>query len=246
MFKKIKFLLLLLIVIVVSGCDAEYNITIHENLAIEEKITFMEKNDAIYLYTSSINGYIDSFIIQMGDQYSVDNYDVKKEIGDTVSGIEAVRPYNDFESLTENNILIGEIYDEMSMNIDDYNNLVELNFKSINKRYEIFYGDLHSDALLSNINIVIELPYEVVRSNADSIDKTKNRYTWYYDKDVAYKDVEIIFDKGKLVKNNFFDELLSSFKGGNYLTYLVIGGIVFLIFIAGLYVIARINHNNSI
>lgn len=244
MFDKFKLFLLFFIIFIVSGCDAEYHISIDKNLVIEEKITLMEENDNIYLYAPTINDFIDDVIAQVKDEYLNDNYEINKEIGENESGSHAVRLYNTFESLTKDNILIGQLYNTMNITVND--NIVNLKFDSIDDDYQLFKDSPTTSAIFNKLTLTIELPFEVLSSNADYVDEAKRMYVWYYSADVSNKDVELLFNSDKIAKISVVDRLEQIFKDGNYSSFLIIGIIVILGLILISYIVVINKYNNSV
>ena len=80
-------------------------------------------------------------------------------------------------------------------------NIVTLSAKGLNKdSIEYKYDSIGMQ--VDNSTITIELPYKVLDNNADNIDKNKNIYTWYINKDTTEKDILLQYDVDSLYALN--------------------------------------------
>ncbi len=241
---KLKLIILLIIIFIVPGCNGEYKVTINKDLTIEETITIMESNDIIFDYSPSINNFIDSRIDEWENEYLKSNYDIQKEFTEEAAGVYLTRLHNTFNDFTEDNILINQLFDEMI--IETNNNLVNVQFTSVGGQYELFAETDTSAALLKDIRLSIQTPYEVITSNADHIDNSKNTYVWYYDEDSFYKNVELTFNIDKPFRENFLDNISAYFQEGKFVPLLIILLIIASLATGAFLLYAKIQINNKI
>ena len=56
--------------------------------------------------------------------------------------------------------------------------------------------------VIEDSTINVELPYKVIENNADSVDKNKNIYTWYIDKDTKEKEILLKYNSNDVYALN--------------------------------------------
>lgn len=169
--KKILFLLILLI----TGCSANYNLNI-ENDNFEESIdVIVPSNDkALISHLNSFEQYINENVI----------YDKKIKEGDISTNFNYSHTYsfNDFQNRENPCFLSSNLYQD-------------------NGIYTIFSNDFvcfeSFDMKADSYKINISTNYNVINNNADKVNG--NTYTWNFKKN-NYKNKSIIFQYSKTKK----------------------------------------------
>jgi hypothetical protein len=182
--KKIKnSLLIIFVVLLLSGCDLNYNLIINKDLSSEEKITFNVKKIAL-----------DEIKDKYGNEY-VD--ELKEYYKPILENQNYTYKYNDDSDIT--------------LNVGRKNNSVIFNDKIIKARYNYFdyscnlsnciiyaIADdnvLSYDGCVYDLTLNIQVPYRALENNADKVDKQSNTYTWYSKAGKDNSDIILVFKK---------------------------------------------------
>ena len=184
----IKTICLLFVLLVLTGCNAEYNLDISDNKIVESTNIYAEESDldiidedgfAIDNPFSNVDDFIDY-------NYSIDyrafnynfnnesNYEKAKINDSNGQGINLRYTY-DFENF-ENSYFLNKYFSENSYTINDRFIIIDLNdFNGV------YY--LNSGNSLNNLAINIKTNLKVLENNADSVNG--NVYTWNIDSENA-------------------------------------------------------------
>ncbi|MDD2489697.1 MAG: hypothetical protein PHY26_00370 [Bacilli bacterium] len=242
---KIKIIIISLLVILITGCRAEYHLNFDSNLNIEEIITMVDRNDTIINYAPNVNAFIDIMLEDLETSGLVDNRDIKTNIGvNETTGIGTAH-YNSFNEYIEDNILIDNIFE--SMNITKDNNIITVKFKSLTGKYEIFIDDGLYAAFFDEAQLKIKIPFQVLNNNADYYEKETNTYVWEYNANVIAKDVDIVFDTKQPIKESIITSIKNLINNnGNFSLIMVIFILLFIIGIGGFFIIIKNKANNTV
>ena len=177
--KNFKYLILILLLFVCSGCSGNYNLNIKPDLSIEEnlELTIENKGD---LYQKTLDIFEENDIKR-------DNYNVN------ISGDEIIVEYKDTFSSIEDYILNSKVYPQL-FNKVEYNKTkkyIDLytsdNIKSNNEYNKNGTNLTDFDVIQVNINN----PYKVNDTDAEMIND--NTYTWSIKKDDMNKTIHMQF-----------------------------------------------------
>jgi len=170
-----KKVFLVLFILLLTGCKAQYNLKINIGGSVTEKS----------------NIYFDSSLLGRGG-YSSDKNDFLEEISQkhglnmlrknsffdegSYFGYKTSEKYQSIFTYHKYSPAIKALYDDIS--ITQNNNLVII--KSIGNSKISEYNNPNSDlsAYVENIEITISLPYHVVKHNADRYNELTNTYIW--------------------------------------------------------------------
>ena len=95
--KKIYFLLIILLIMVCTGCKVKYNLEIKEDLTVNEEVTALEDDEFFSQYPKSSISRVIELVMSMGKEYlDVNNYKVEKIIGKN-SGVKITHEFNSFD-----------------------------------------------------------------------------------------------------------------------------------------------------
>ncbi len=209
--KKMKILTVLLIVALMSACQADYTLEIDENLNFRESITLTEENNFFLMNNTTPEEYTttQSEILSNVEKYSDFQYKFEYLTDETILNSTRELTYEDFSN---NALLIGTLFENFYTEIDD--DLLTIKTQDYNGH--AYFGPklFESDINYSDISITIKSPLKLISTNADLIDEKNGLYTWKYDNsgyelsytegivgkdnvtenDTIYKNIEIVFD----------------------------------------------------
>ena len=177
--RKIKFILLILLVFIITGCSGNYNLTFNKDLSVEEELNILIDNkDDAYEKTYSLfeNAEIDTDkyeILIVDDKVKIKYKEKYSTFGDYYLNSKLYKTlFNDIEYTLDNKGIT--ISAKNSLKLDDQNN------QNIINSYDI-----------ENLNINISTPFYINKSNADSI--KDNTYTWSLNSNDTYKNINLDF-----------------------------------------------------
>lgn len=220
-----KVILALLCVIVLSGCSAEYNITFDKNMHVEEELFGYESDEFFSSYTNSSYNRVVSFIIEPNlDYFNNNNYNIDIGSFDGNKGAKINRSFNDFNEYKE----ISKIYLEA---VDDISYTEDNGIVTIKAKIHINTNEQNQEKYyVSNLKLNIKLPFEVKKSNADSV--SDGIYTWNFDKENNNREIEISFDKNKV--------------NVDYTLYIIIGGIALAVIIVFMFFYFKFKNHDKL
>lgn len=178
--KKIKYILLILIVFILTGCSGNYNLTFNKDLSINEELNILIDN--------SNNAYERTLDLLKKAEIDPDKYEIMID-KDKVK-IVYKETYSSFENYYLNSKLYRSLFENieyekdntgMSINTNSRFKLNDKNNQSIINAYDI-----------DNFKINLSIPFNVTENNADSI--KDNTYTWDLNNSDTYKDINLKYD----------------------------------------------------
>lgn len=177
--KKLKIIILLFLVFLSAGCAGDYNITINEDLSINEELNLELENTGIE-YDKTLKLFMDNKIDE-------NNYHV------SVNGSKVVIKYEERFNSIDDYILNSKVYHQL---ID------EIKYSKVDNYIDIYiYQNLELKNDNNNIGNISDLdfiqvniinPYKVIVSNEDSL--AENTYTWNINKDTINKKILMQFE----------------------------------------------------
>lgn len=177
--KKIKIIVSLLIVFLLTGCSGNYDITINKDLSISEELNLELVNTG--------NEYNKTLKIFEDNNINKDNYRV------SVNGSKVVIKYNEEFSSIDDYILNSKIYHQL---ID------EIKYSKVDDNIDIYIDqnlklktDDNNIGNISDIDFLqinIKNPYKVIVSNEDSYNQ--DIYSWTISKDTINKKLLMQFE----------------------------------------------------
>lgn len=187
-----KIVILIIMVFLITGCRAKYNIVINEDLSVVEEAKLTGTTDffANYYKTTKTN-VLKSFIDIYKETLDENNYQYEL-IEDDTPYVVLKRKYNDVDEYINNSKLFNNYFDEIKYTTDG-------NIKRIETVG--YYGNETDNPErfdVKSLEITINCPYKVINHNAKSYDKQTN--TFHYElNDTSNK---IIFEYDSSVKFN--------------------------------------------
>ncbi len=212
-----KLVLFTFIVLLLSGCTANYEINLKDD-KVEEKLTIIETNKSIFDKELDTGWTIRQSFESMleGDEFGEENYNVKSLITDDQLGIE----YTSKSALSIlNSSIVNQCYRNPSVSIS--NNIISIDTGSNFECYD-FYENLES------VRVVFKTNHKVISTNSDS--KEGNSYIWNITKD-GNKTIQITYD--------------DSITKKSIIPYIIIGIVAVVIIISGCFVLKKVKNKNS-
>lgn len=199
-------IIIIILCLLLSGCRIDYSLKITNDNKYVEKcdlLKYLPNGDSTY--NSEDGGESFDIVESLRNQargklntMAYSSYKITDIQSANYKGIRVARIFDGVASYNSN-LLIKELYNNFSINLDK--NIVTLSAKGLNKdSIEYKYDSIGMQ--VDNSTITIELPYKVLDNNADNIDKNKNIYTWYINKDTTEKDILLQYDVDSLYALN--------------------------------------------
>lgn len=236
MFKIKKILLMFILILLLSGCSVEYNVSL-ENDSFKENGSLIEKKEnkdnlskngfsfeeqINYTY-QSMHDVLNGQEMEKTQSFELKKIDTDKEIGLTYSN-----------ELKQNKYylspIIRQCYDNVS--VKNSNNNIKISTGNYFKCFDYY-------ELLNNVTVNFTTNYKVVNNNADEI--KDNTYTWFINKNnFKNKEISIEIDKSEISYNTLLDE-----KESNVLIVFLIGLVLTVIFVFGFYTYYKVKFSNN-
>ena len=203
---KIRILGILVIILLLTGCDANYYAEISENSFKEETRIVPNSSKTEKIQNKSLENYLQSFVgtkipsFYNADSYNGENegekegieyYDISSYQTGNVKGIQSFYTF-DFYNL-HRSLAIKECFNEI--NIQKTENIYRMNTDNYCKAFDKY-------SLLDHLTIELAVDYDVIYSNADEI--KGNHYYWYIDQDnYENKSISLSFSTVQEDLSNF-------------------------------------------
>ena len=194
----------------ISGCSIKYDVSIDEKMKVSESIRLQESNSAFINNGTNSDIYINVNVDSYLNDKNYSNYKITKFFEDDYSGINASASYDDFKEFTKNNKIKKTLFGLIELYEKDGHGF----FSATDYRGEVFFNVDEKEFINERVEFTLSLPFEVINNNADSVDVSTGKYTWFFDKDINDKEVNIEFNLKKVVvKENFFIKYYYIFIG---------------------------------
>ena len=186
-------LLFISLLILCSGCTAEYTLSIREDFTVTESFTAMEDADFYNTYQNSSVQKVIGFILEPNLEYLNSNgYQVDQVIHNSDAGVKVENTYKSLEEFKEKSKVPNQIASDWSY--VDNGDTITLSIKGTLNQDE---QDQDGRYVIDEAKIKIVVPFEVVNHNADSTEN--NSYIWNLGPKSNDKEITITFTKNKKV-----------------------------------------------
>ena len=178
--RKIKFILLILLVFIITGCSGNYNLTFNKDLSINEELNILIDN--------SNNAYERTLDLLKKAEIDPDKYEIMID-KDKVK-IVYKETYTSFENYYLNSKLYRSLFENIEYEKDNTG-------MSINTKSRFKLNDKNNQSIINaydidNFKINLSIPFNVTENNADSI--KDNTYTWDLNNSDTYKEINLKYD----------------------------------------------------
>ena len=206
--KRIKIVLLMILVLLVSGCSVKYNLTINDDKSVNEEVIAEEYTKRMNLSTGLSDKESIDYLYNLFNRVGLKTKITSKKDGNLT--IATVKGYHDsLDDYVDN--FNSDIVKQVNMTKKD--NIVTLRFK----QSEVLSTTSSKGFAYNKIKVSIEVPFKVVDHNATSIQK--NIYSWEIKEDEPVKEMMISFDEylethGSLTYTNVGTSMLPLLRQG--------------------------------
>lgn len=183
--KKIKIFIFLCLVLLLSGCSVEYDLTLNDDLTVSEKVVATEKTKRMEALTK-----------QKGKQAINYLYDMFKRNGEDITLTSREDDYNTYGTAITSHEDINDYASKFSSDVFDNVNITKngniITFSAQQK--ELLSSDTNYSLLYDDITVNITIPFKVTSNNADKVNG--NTYTWNIKKENDYRTIEFSYKEG--------------------------------------------------
>ena len=188
--KKIS-LILLVLLILCSGCTAQYTLSIQEDLSVKESFTAMEDAEFYNEYTHSSVQKVIGFILEPNLDYLNENgFTITEIINKRDAGVEIENSYKSIEEYKEKSKVTNQLADDWTY--EENGDEITLTIKGAFSQEEQSQDGRY---VVDEAQINIQLPFTVVSHNADEHEEGTDIYTWSFDQNTEEKEITITFNK---------------------------------------------------
>lgn len=232
--KQIKVLFLLIVMMVLTGCNVEYNLNISDDKIIESTNFYVEDDDLVDSdgLFSSLDEMVDYYYLQdyyaFVDVGSFNAFYDKNKINNDKLGLNLTHTYS-FENFDDSYLMN---YKYSNKNYKAGKDNLTIDISDFSAFYEKDIGDELDVINFNDLTINIKTDLKVLDNNADSVNG--NIYTWNVDKDNSS-------DKRVYIKLKKVDK-----KNNISISVLLIIGFVLVIVLIVFYTVRKNNDVNKI
>lgn len=238
---KRRILLLLITMLLTTGCTCEYNLTINGNSYKEEVILSAETEEELLNFNKEYEITTDK------DEYnqilSSDSMDIKiqeETYKYNFSNNRLTFNYNFSQGKYVNSTAVSICYNKLT--VTNYNNTIIISTSPKADCFEEY-------STLSKIKVNIKIDKEVISHNADDIDR--NTYTWYITKENATnKSINLVLNNNTNEEdkniNNDINKNEEEKNKNDYTIYIFFGIIAIIIFLGYKWFMKFKEKNNNI
>ncbi len=188
--KKIKYLVIISLLVILTGCTPTVNITIEDNYKIKEQVLFEYNN--IYEEESNNIDYLNAYLNYYKNVLNAKEYKVDYNVKDKTTEVEIYRNSNSFCDTLNASLLTHHLYDSFRCEETSESIIIE----SIGN-HAISKPQNEREFNFNNLTINIELPLKAEDNNADNV-KGKT-YTWKFDEhSLPEKSIKLVLNKTKM------------------------------------------------
>lgn len=231
--KKLKIFIFLCLVLLLSGCSVEYDLTLNDDFTVSEKVVAIEKTKRMEALTK-----------QKGKQAVNYLYNMFKRNGEDITLTSRDDDYNTYATAIISHDDINDYASKFSSDVFDNINVTKdgniITFSTTQK--ELLSSDTNYSLLYDDITVNITIPFEVTSNNADKVNG--NTYTWNIKKDSDYKTIEFSYKEG-----NKKDEVNINVNNETYNIHygvIIVIGLVIIIGSIVLFVYIKNKKNNVV
>lgn len=189
-----KILLISFLVLLLSGCTAQYTMKINLDESVDEISNVFDYQNRYHTKITK-----EGMNNRLKDTFNT-NYDVNVIANDIKFGFKSQASFDDLTSYKKNTKALNYLYNILNVYRNSNNVTIETEGK-IDLSY--IYNDMYDTVLLpEDCYIAIKLPFEVKNNNADRVDSDNNIYYWDIDKNSTDKSIKITYNSNVLYSNN--------------------------------------------
>lgn len=185
--KRIKKIILLFLIILLSGCSVEYNLTINEDNSVNEEVVAKEITNRMNTNTGVSGDQAVNYLYEMFDRAGLSTKLTTKTdeyfTTSTVTGSHAT-----FDDYISN--FTSDVFE--SAKVKRKGSITTLTFDQT----KYLLSNTTRGLIYDDITVNIKVPYKVLDSNADTY--KGDTYTWVIGKDENLRQIMIKYDESDL------------------------------------------------
>lgn len=189
-----KILILVLVIILLTGCTAKSEVKVNYNGNVSEKVTVLSNTVAFKNDKYSIKQMIEASISNYLKALEFRGYKFETVEGKKESGAYFTNNYNNICSYFQNTGFNQYVYQHISCVEDDKYIIIKNDTE-----YIPYCENCSNWPSLNKIKLELTLPVNALENNADSINN--KTYIWNYDENTTNKDFYLKISKQELNKN---------------------------------------------
>ena len=168
--KSMKKILLLTILLLLTGCSVKYNITINEDLSIEEVASLTGTSDFFANYYKTTKKKVIKDSLDIYQDLLKENGYAYELVEDDIPYAKVNKKYSSIIDYTKNSLLFNGYFDEVKYTEDGkYKKIETVGFHENN-------SDDPNRFYVRDLEISITCPYKVVNHNAERVNTSTNTY----------------------------------------------------------------------
>ncbi|MFA5407896.1 MAG: hypothetical protein WC343_03895 [Bacilli bacterium] len=237
---KNKVVLLVFVLLLMTGCNIDYNITVNDKKEVEETATVSSTNQSILVNNESINLYLNQQIDTYKNLNNFNKYSYSKVIGDVNSSVTMSREYSSLREYAKSPIFKYVFENATIIENEEYTS-----FKTVGAYYyNHMYSEkeqIDSNFYIDTVIIKIKFYNKVLENNADEVDNKNNVLTWK----ITSKSIEksIYF---KINNDKRYDVIIMDFITKRKVSLISFLTIIIVILLTCLIVRRKLRSNNSL
>ncbi len=236
---KMKKILFLFFLLIITGCDVQYNLTITNKEEVKENFYVYIDNKTISNNSMTVDEYLDYYSNLYTNQSAYNNIKITTKKGNEVSYFLVKNNYKNLDEYIKSYTFKNMFSDADIERVGKYTS-----FMTSNNVYleAVENGELLSEqAKYDSFKISIKFYNKLANHNADEIDEKNNIYSWNI-QEHSSKDY-IYF---KLSPEIRYDVMIKDYILNNLLAIVIAGGLILIITFCLIYVAIKIKKNNEI
>lgn len=234
--KKYKLIFLTIILVILTGCTARYDVTIKSNGKVEEKIVIyfdsqnVDSNNVDLLIKDTLKTYRENGMYV--------NYKVTKDVNKGKSSITATRTYKSMSDYVNSSELLPILF-EKTLYIDDYG------IKGLQTTGEYYYDalfdtDIADEPQFESIDVNIQSHFGIVETNALKTDED-NIMHWLLNQENKKNSISFKYNNSKR-----YDIIIKEYLKKNWFSMIVVLAIIVSVLMIVAYIKNQDRQNNKI
>lgn len=230
---KLKFAFLISFLLLVSGCEGTYQITINKDLSVKESMTMTEERSVIETYTNKFNQYGNVLITDLKEVYP--NYSMNSQANENSLDGSGTKTFQTLELYASDSALKKTAF--KTVNITTADNLVTIQLKDFDINNYLLTSDEIYGAVFKELTLEIKSTYQVENSNAEEVDKEENIYRWKFTENKLPEEINLVINKGVLFNPPLW-------TNNTLLMVAILGGIVIVLVTVTIVFVGKARQNN--
>lgn len=227
--KNIRKILLFFMIIFLTGCSVEYDLTINEDNSITEKVVASEKTKKMESLTR-LKG--DTAVSYLNNMFNKDKKGkLTSYTSEDMTYATVTRTHSNIADYSSN--FSSDVFENIQ--IQEKNGIITF----VTNQSQILGGNSNYSLIYDDITIKIKIPYVVTENNADTI--SNDTYIWNIKKDQPLKTIRFSYKKDS--KKNSVNVKISD-KTYN-INYGIIAGSVIIILVLIIFILIRIKNKKN-